>query len=75
MVELTVDAFPCFKGQEIMASLFIAGGAEVVGRDGARIHVVGMGLMGLDEGTEFEFDMFVVVKGPACHEVAWRESR
>ena len=58
---------------EIMAALFIARGTQADGTDGPRHHIVGMFLMSLNVGTEFQAYMFLIIKVFSGQEVAWGE--
>ena len=52
-----------------MSALFITRWAQTDGANGARHHVIGVFLVGLDVHTEFKADMFVVVEMFAGQEV------
>ena len=56
-----------------MTALFIARGTKANGTDCPRHHIVGMFLMSLNISTEFQVDMFVIVKVFASEEVSWGE--
>ena len=64
----------CHQQHEIMAALFIARETQADSTNGPRHHIVGMFLMSLNVvGTEFQADMFVIVKVFAGEEVSWGE--